>query len=265
MKNLNVTYIQSELYWEDVDKNLSHFSEKINTLKEPTDLIILPEMFTTGFSMNSKQLAEKEDGKTLQWLRQQSASNDALIIGSIIIAENNLYYNRLIAMYPDGTYNTYDKRHLFRMAQEDHHYASGSKRLIITHKGWRICPLICYDLRFPVWSRNNNGKNNDTVYDCLIYIANWPKPRNDAWKKLLWARAIENQAYVVGVNRVGNDGKKINYSGDSMVVDPKGVPISKATPNKSELITATLDWDVLDAFREKFPVKLDADNFEIIG
>ena len=256
--NLKVTIIQSELHWENVDANLAMFTDKINAIAEQTDIIVLPEMFTTGFSMDSIRLAETMDGKTVNWMKQQAVKKNAVITGSLIIEEGGRYFNRLVWAQPDETVFTYDKRHLFRMAEEDKHFSAGENRLIVEWKGWKICPLICYDLRFPVWSRNSLP-----AFDCLIYIANWPEARNEPWSKLLEARAIENQVYVVGVNRVGTDGKEISYSGDSAVVDPKGNAISDITPSLNKTITIELLKNDLEDFREKFPVGLDADDFEV--
>ena len=209
-RDLNITLVQSDLHWHDQDVNRDMFSQKIESLSEDTDLIILPEMFTTGFTMEAEQYAEEMDGATLQWMKKMSHKTQAVITGSIIIKEGGSYFNRLIWMRSDGTYDTYDKRHLFAMAGEHEHYTAGQSRLIIDIEGWRICPLVCYDLRFPVWARNNDE------YDVLIYTANWPSMRAAHWNKLLVARAIENQSYVAGVNRVGTDGKGYPYDGDSL-------------------------------------------------
>lgn len=256
--NLKVTIIQSDLHWENVDKNLATFTDKINAITEQTDIIVLPEMFTTGFSMDSIRLAEKMDGKTVFWMKQQAVKKNAVITGSLIIEEDGKYFNRLVWAQPDETVFIYDKRHLFRMAEEDKHFSAGENRLIVEWKGWKICPLICYDLRFPVWSRNSLP-----AFDCLIYVANWPEARKEPWSKLLEARAIENQVYVVGVNRIGLDGKEISYSGNSAIVDPKGNVISSVSPKLNEIVTIGLNKSDLEDFREKFPVGLDADDFEV--
>ena len=256
--NLKVTIIQSELHWENVDANLAMFTDKINAIAEQTDIIVLPEMFTTGFSMDSIRLAETMDGKTVNWMKQQAVKKNAVITGSLIIEEGGRYFNRLVWAQPDETVFTYDKRHLFRMAEEDKHFSPGENRLIVEWKGWKICPLICYDLRFPVWSRNSLP-----AFDCLIYVANWPEARKEPWCKLLEARAIENQVYVVGVNRVGTDGKEINYSGNSAVIDPKGNVISNIRQGLNQFLTIELNKNELEDFREKFPVALDADEFEV--
>jgi len=260
--NLKVSLIQSELHWESVDQNLEMFAEKIAASSSSTDIIVLPEMFNTGFSMDSSGLAETMDGKTVAWMKNQTTIINAVITGSLIIKENNNYYNRLIWAQPDGKLFTYDKRHLFRMAGEHNHFKAGEKRLIILYKGWRICPLICYDLRFPVWSRNI-AEEGSPAYDCLIYIANWPAVRKQPWSKLLEARAIENQCYVIGVNRVGEDGHGIAYSGNSVVVNPKGEVSSNIPENSDTTESVALSLTELNDFREKFPVSLDGDEFTL--
>ncbi len=254
---LNLTIVQSDLVWENVDANLEMFSKKLAPITN-TDIIVLPEMFNTGFSMNSKKLAETIDGKSVKWLKTKSNEKNAVIVASLIIKESNNYYNRLLWVNPDGTYKYYNKRHLFRMANEHNYYNAGSDEIIINYKGWRIKPLICYDLRFPVWSRNKND------YDLLIYIANWPEKRAEPWKILLKARAIENQAYVVGVNRVGTDGNNVIFSGDSAVIDAYGKVISKTKAHNDTFETISISLSELNKFRKKFPVGLDADNFNIL-
>jgi predicted amidohydrolase len=258
--NLKVSIIQSELHWENVDENLEMFTQKIKALSKSIDIIVLPEMFNTGFSMDSSELAETMGGKTIAWMKNQAIISDAIITGSLIIKENGNYYNRLIWVQPDSELYIYDKRHLFRMAGEHNYFAVGEKRLVVSYKGWRICPLICYDLRFPVWSRNTD-ENETPAYDCLIYIANWPAVRKQPWSKLLEARAIENQCYVIGVNRVGEDGNGIAYSGNSVVVNPKGDVISSISENADTSESIDLSLTELNDFREKFPVSLDGDEF----
>ena len=263
---LKISLIQSSLHWEDPKANCQALAQKINQLKS-TDLIILPEMFTTGFSMASTKLSEKMDGSSVHWMRSMAAKSDAVICGSLIIKEASRYYNRLIWMRPDGSYDHYDKRHLFRMADEDQHFSSGQKKLIVELKGWKICPLICYDLRFPVWSRNTFNTDRKTyshpAYDLLIYVANWPAPRATAWSKLLLARAIENQVYVAGVNRIGKDGNDVGYIGGSVIVDAKGEAIWEAGEGTEEAITLEINKESLNAFRKKFPLGMDADNFRL--
>ncbi len=257
MCDLRVAILQSELHWENVEKNLKLFSTQILAIESEVDLIVLPEMFNTGFTMNSEELAEPMNSVSMQWMLEMAKTKEAVITGSIIIEEGDKYFNRLIWMQPDGTNEYYDKRHLFRMMDENNHYAGGDKRLIVELKGWKICTMICYDLRFPVWSRNRND------YDCLLYIANWPTARREAWTTLLRARAHENQAYVIGVNRIGEDGNRISFSGDSVIIDPKGATICECEMEKEVTETATLSFSDLKDFREKFPISLDADSFEI--
>jgi len=257
MQDLKITLIQSALHWESTDANLAMFEEKIWQLKEQTDIIVLPEMFTTGFSMNAKALAEPMNFKAMRWLKQQAAQTKAVVTGSVIIRDGNRYYNRLFWAEPEGYISYYDKRHLFRMAGEEQVYSGGEKKLIKEVKGWKVCPLICYDLRFPVWSRNVNNE-----YDLLLYVANWPAARSSAWKVLLQARAVENLCYVAGVNRVGNDGNNHYYSGDSAVINYKG-EVLFTEADKEVIHTHTLNYEDLKAFRHKFPAHLDADNFTI--
>ena len=282
MQDLRITIIQSDLHWENIDANLKMFSRKISTIREKTDLIVLPEMFSTGFTMKNKAMAEKMDGKTVQWMRNMAKEKKCVITGSLIIKENGKYYNRLIWMMPNGEYKTYDKRHLFRYANEQNYYAAGKKKLIVELKGCKICPMICYDLRFPVWSRNNyplfispKGGNKHVqppspwekdgmgCYDVLLYIANWPERRNHPWKTLLMARAMENQCYVVGVNRVGNDGNNIYHSGDSAAINFKGEILSKTKGRKESVETVILSMKDLDTWRKKFPAWMDSDRFKL--
>ena len=255
MKNLTVTIIQSDLQWENKKANLQAFAEKIKSAPSVTDLIILPEMFTTGFSMKPETLAETMDGQTVRWMRQQAKSKGCAITGSFMCEEKGKYYNRLVWMNKDGSFKTYDKRHLFSMGDENNHYTAGTKRVTVTLNGWKICPLICYDLRFPVWSRNT--KTNP--YDLLLYIASWPAIRRQPWEILLRARAIENQCFVAGVNRIGPDGNGIAHNGLSAVINPKGKTICKTKNKQEDLQTVTLIREELDTFRDKFPVLNDAD------
>ena len=266
MADLKITVIQSELHWENIDENLGMFSEKISSIKVETDLIVLPEMFSTGFSMQPELLAEKMDGETVTWMKKISHQKNIILTGSIIIEDNGKYYNRLIWMLPNGTFGFYDKRHLFAFANEDQYYKPGSKRLIASVKGWRINLQICYDLRFPVWARQQAYKDNNEImaqeYDLLIYTANWPERRNLAWKTLLQARAIENQCYVIGVNRVGNDGNNIYHSGDSTVINAMG-EILYHKAHDEDVFTITLQKEDLDLIRNKFQFLRDADQFMI--
>jgi predicted amidohydrolase len=258
---MNIALIQSDIYWENKEKNFLHFSEKIKSLNENTDVIVLPEMFTTGFTMNSQKFAEKIGEKTTEWMLQMASEKKSCLTGSFITKENDSYYNTLLWAYPDGKFQFYHKRHLFRMAEEHKHYSSGKSKIICEYKGVKFLPLICYDLRFPVWSRNRFNVNNE-FYDVLIYVANWPQVRIDAWKKLLFARAIENLSYVVGVNRIGIDGTHKEYNGQSMAINFKGECIVDCEDN-DVIKVAKIDIDELKSFREKFPAYLDADDFNI--
>jgi len=261
MHDLTVTLIQQPLAWLDAKANRQHFADLIAPLVGHTNLIILPEMFNTGFSMDPVPVAELITGETLQWLTEQSAKSGAAITGSFTVQEGDKYYNRMVFMKPDGQYHCYDKRHLFRMGNEHHHYQGGSERLIVDYLGWRICPMVCYDLRFPVWSRNGyNDTQND--YDLLIFVANWPEPRRQHWLSLLRARAIENLSYVAGVNRLGTDGNGLEYSGDSMLFDAWGDEIIN-TGSEADSFTQTLDYQALRKYRKQFPAHLDADTFNL--
>jgi omega-amidase len=236
---------------------------KINALQEPTHVVILPEMFSTGFTMKPAALAETMDGETVQWMKRMAIQKKIIVTGSIIIQEGGQFFNRLIWMQPDGNYGYYDKRHLFAYAEEDRYFSAGSQRLIASVNGWRINLLICYDLRFPVWSRQAANGAEEAEYDMLIYVANWPERRSTAWKTLLKARAIENQCYVIGVNRVGKDGNDLNYTGDSMVVDAMGEVLYEKA-HEEDVFTITLDKESLQAIRNKIPFLKDADDFRIM-
>ena len=297
MQDLSVTLIQTDLYWENATANLANLEEKIAKISTQTDLIILPEMFNTGFTMNAKIVAEPMNLTTFKWLRQQAKKANAVVMGSFIVKcstgipsrdvddtgkdSRATYYNRLIWMRPDGSFERYDKRHLFRMGNEHLTFTGGTERIIVELKGWKICPLICYDLRFPVWSRQGKGEeeikdieegnvhnsqfithNSQLNYDLLIYIANWPAARSQVWDVLLQARAIENQSYCIGVNRVGNDGMGLNYSGNSAVIDFKGNPIFRQK-DLEVIHSHILNYQELIDFRTKFPAYLDADEFFI--
>jgi predicted amidohydrolase len=263
-ENLTVTLVQTSLHWQDIDANLQMLTEKSVAIGA-TDLIILPEVFTTGFSMDAPELAEEMDSsKAIAWMKQTAAAKNCVVTGSLIIAATRLrgkgkktFHNRLIWMNPDGTFQYYDKRHLFGFSREEEVFTAGNEKLIIDLKGWKICPLICYDLRFPVWSRNNvNG------YDLLLYVANWPERRIYAWRQLLVARAIENQAFVIGVNRTGNDGNDIYHSGDSMVVNALG-NILYHRQDEEDVFTMTLNYEDLKKVRETFQFLKDADSFSL--
>ena len=263
MSTLTVTLIQTNLVWENKKANLEMLQQKIESITEKTELVVLPEMFSTGFSMNAEKMAEAMDGETVQWMKKIAFQNKIILTVSLIIRENENFYNRLIWMLPNGQMGIYDKRHLFSYANEHEHYQPGNKKLIASVKGWKIHLQICYDLRFPVWARQPAG-DNETRYDLLINVANWPQKRNTAWKTLLRARAIENQAYVIGVNRVGDDENKIHYSGDSTLIDPLGAIIYHKE-NDEDVFTFTLRKDLVEETRAQFPFLNDADPFIIPG
>lgn len=258
MQDLRITIIQTSLHWEDNASNRKHFAKLIKPIRKgSTDLIILPEMFTSGFTMNVGKVHETMKGETIAWMLQTAKEKQAVVTGSLVTVDKKNYFNRLIWAQPDGKVMHYDKRHLFRMADEHLTYTAGEKRKVFLLNGWRICPLICYDLRFPVWSRNQEE------YDLLIYVANWPKRRSFAWKQLLIARAIENQCFTAGINRVGTDGKDIPYSGDSVVLNPLGKKIAACKPGSESVTTVTLSAAELEMLRTSFPVSKDADKFTI--
>ena len=255
-QDLRLALLQTELVWHDPAANRAHFEQLLARVGE-TDLVILPEMFTTGFSMESAALAEPADGSTAVWLREQARRIGAVVTGSLIVQdEDGRHRNRLLWATPEGELLHYDKRHLFRMAGEHEHYAPGEQRLVLTLKGWRIRPLICYDLRFPVWSR----AQDDT--DLLLYVANWPAPRRGHWNRLLPARAIENLCYVAAVNRIGSDGNGHPYAGDSQVLDFQGEPLVEAGA-VAGIFHTTLSATALTAYRERFPAQRDADAFRL--
>ena len=257
MRDLKVTLVQANLVWEDRGANLAQFDHHLARLQEKTHLVVLPEMFSTGFSMNVAKLAEGMDGPTVQWLQSKAAQVGLDIIGSVIIEEDGRYFNRLLWARPDGQLFKYDKRHLFRMAGEEKVYSAGDTHLTVELQGWQIRPFVCYDLRFPVWTRNVG-----MAYDLAIFIANWPEKRAAHWRALLAARAIENQSFVVGVNRVGEDGNGHPYCGDSSVIDPLG-NILFHNRNKACIQTVMLSSESPKAYRRSFPAWQDADTFTI--
>ncbi|MBL0340754.1 MAG: amidohydrolase [Bacteroidetes bacterium] len=259
MKDLKITLLQSTLFWEQPEANRNHFGKKLKDVrKNSTHLILLPELFTSGFTMNAKSVAESMEGPSVAWMLEMAENKNAVVCGSLVIKEKNKFFNRLIWAQPDGKIVHYDKRHLFRMAKEDKTYEQGKDRLLIDLNGWNICPLVCYDLRFPVWSRSKGE------IDLLVYIANWPSRRSYPWKQLLIARAIENQCFVAGLNRIGMDGNNILHSGDSVALDPLGMSISTIKANKESVETCTLKYKQLEELRASFPVLKDADKFKII-
>ena len=262
MPDLSFTLIQTALKWEDKDANLLMLEQKINSLQQ-AQVVILPEMFSTGFSMKPEVLAESMNGRTVEWMKKTAAAKKIILTGSVIIEEEGNFYNRLIWMLPNGQYGYYNKRHLFAYGEEDQHYSAGTQRLIASVSGWKINLMVCYDLRFPVWARQQFDEEQGFEYDVLIYVANWPERRNTAWKALLQARAIENQCYVIGVNRVGKDGNDIYHSGDSMVIDPLGAILYEKA-HEEDLFTIRLEREHLEQVRERFPFWRDADRFRIL-
>jgi len=262
-QDLKITIIQSDLFWEDTKKNLRQYDQQLELLDEETDLIVLPEMFSTGFAISPLRIAQAMDGPSMQWMAQKAKERSCVVTGSLAISEGGRFYNRLIWMNPDGTYQYYNKRHLFRMGNEQQFFAPGQEKLIVEIRGWKICPLVCYDLRFPVWSRNRYSEEVYD-YDLLIYVANWPAPRAIVWKSLLIARALENMCYVAGVNRIGIDGHGVAHQGDSSVIDFKGRQLTAMIPNIKGINTMSLNLSDLLTFRRNFQVGPDWDQFEII-
>jgi len=258
VQDLNVTLVQASLAWQDPATNRRRLGELIGARPGATDLIVLPEMFTTGFTMDPAPNAETMDGPSVAWLADLARSHDVTICGSLVIGQDGRFHNRLLWMSPSGECRHYDKRHLFRMAGEHERYTAGTRRELMRLKGWRICPLICYDLRFPVWSRGADA------FDLQLFVANWPAARSSAWRTLLPARAVENQCYCVGVNRVGTDGNGIAYAGDSLVADYLGNVMAHLGAAES-VMTVTLDGAALASYREKFPAWRDADAFRLEG
>jgi len=257
MENLNIALVQADLAWENTTKNLEQFEEKLGNVNAEVDLFILPEMFSTGFSMNAENLAESSEGPTLKWMKRMAKENKAALTGSIITKDNGKFYNRLYFVFPDGTYKHYDKRHTFTLAKENETYSAGNDRLLVEYKGWKICPLICYDLRFPVWARNT------VDYDLLIYVANWPKARILAWDVLLQARAIENMAYCAGVNRTGLDGNKYEYTGHSAVYDCLGKALFDQETEAEFTKVVILNKKHLNETRKKLRFLQDRDKFTL--
>lgn len=261
--HLRVSLVQAATRWHDADANRALYASLVEPLAGRTDLVVLPETFTSGFSNAAVETAEGMDGPTLPWLRALAAQVDAVVCGSAVVREGDAVFNRFLWMTPDGTCLHYDKRHLFRMAGEHTRYAAGAARPVFTLRGWRVLPQVCYDLRFPVWLRNRFDAGRQALdYDLAIFVANWPAPRRHAWRTLLAARAIENLAYVVGVNRVGEDGNGLAYSGDSAALDPLGEPLV-ALGAQAQVATAVLERAVLDGHRARFPAWMDADRFTL--
>jgi omega-amidase len=262
MSTLHLSLIQADLRWQDKPANLSMLEDQIRPLAGKTELVILPEMFNTGFCLEPDLMAEEMDGPTVGWMKKLAADCRIILTGSLIIREDGHYFNRLIWMLPNGQYGWYDKRHRFAFAGEDRQFTAGTKRLIAAVKGWRVNLQVCYDLRFPVWARQTL-QNGEPEFDLLIYVANWPERRSHAWETLLQARAIENQCYVAGVNRVGNDGNGIYHKGDSMVIDPLGSVLIKQQETAG-VFSIEIDKKTLAAVREKMPFWKDADQFNLL-
>ncbi len=271
MADLNISIVQANLVWEDPAANRLMLEQMLNTLPAHAEVVFLPEMFSTGFSMQPERLAEPMDGPTINWMTQQARQRRIILCGSLIIEEEGLYYNRLIWMLPTGQYGTYNKRHLFSYAHEEEHYTAGDSRLIASVKGWKLNLQICYDLRFPTWARqqqqpseSHNGHTElEPEYDVLVYVANWPERRSFAWKSLLTARAIENQCYTIGVNRVGDDGNGVYHSGDSSIIDPLGATVC-TNQGEAAVHTYTLSRSHLTEVRRQFRFLNDADQFMIV-
>jgi omega-amidase len=262
MQDLKTALIQSYILWEDIPGNLSNFDQKLHEIGDQQDLIVLPEMFSTGFTMNVEKCAESENGLALKWMKEKAKSQNSLITGSLLIEDQGRYFNRMFWVRADGSYESYNKRHLFSMAGEQNKISQGKDKRIVSLNGWNFNLQICYDLRFPVWSKNNQSEGKFD-YDILLYVANWPEIRSHAYKSLLVARAIENQCYVIWVNRIGNDNNGIYHSGDSVVVNPSGKIIAQAGAGKEETLSVTLSGYALVNFRDKFRFNLDWDSFAI--
>jgi len=264
MHDLRISLVQGDTRWHDPAANRAYYGHLLAPLHGTTDLVLLPETFTSGFSNDAITQAETMEGPTIAWLREQAKAIDAAICGSVQIREGDGVYNRLCFVTPDGALKTYDKRHLFRYAKEHERYAAGRDRITVEWKGWRICPLVCYDLRFPVFSRNRFDveRKGGLDYDLLLYVANWPSARAHAWNLLLRARAVENLCFVAGLNRVGTDGNGLHYSGESAVIDFQGRPLSECA-DEEVVVTTTLPARELLAHREHFPAMFDADAFEL--
>jgi omega-amidase len=262
MQDLIVSIVQTDIIWKDVSANLSRLDKKINSIIGPTHLIILPEMFNTGFVVTPELLDNYESQRSVDWMTKKAHEKNSVICGSMITKINNVYFNRLYWVLPNGSIETYDKRHLFSLGGEDQHFEGGSTFKIFEYKSWKIKPLICYDLRFPVWSKNTY-ENKQYAYDLLIYVANWPAARSYAWERLLTARAIENQSYVAGVNRIGKDGRGTPHKGLSGIVEPKGQWISEQVENSESIQSHKLSIESLIDYRNKFTVAPDWDRFTI--
>ena len=258
MHPLKISIVQTDIAWENKQENLRMLREKLHALRGTTEIVVLPEMFSTGFTMKSRELAEPVSGITVRILKELAADFQLALCGSFICSERSNYYNRAFFITPEGEEFYYDKRHLFRMGNEAEYFSAGNNKLIISYRGWNICLLVCYDLRFPVWSRNVNNE-----YDLLIYMASWPQARRLAWDTLLCARALENMCYVCGVNRIGVDGNKLIYNGGSVVFSAIGEVLASVPDGEEGIETVSLSLISLQQLRDKFPVWKDADAFRL--
>ncbi|MBC3756948.1 amidohydrolase [Hyunsoonleella sp. SJ7] len=256
-EELKIALLQSDLVWENPEENRINFTNKIEEIQEGVDVIVFPEMFTTGFTMHAENVAENMDGDTVKWMQHFAKSKGSAIVGSIVVSDNDKFYNRLLFVEPSGKISYYNKRHTFTLVGEDKVYAAGTEKVIIDYKGWKICPMICYDLRFPVWSRNVED------YDILLYVANWPIPRIDAWDTLLKARAIENMCYSIGVNRVGADGENINYNGNSSAYNVLGQKLTSIPLGKEHTEIITLQKKHINRYRNRLKFLDDRDSFSL--
>lgn len=262
--DLRVTLIQADTRWHDAAGNRAMYGALARECGQGSDLVVLPETFTSGFTNETLGNAEGVSGASVEWLRALARELGAVVTGSVVTHDGDCYYNRLLWMRPDGTHAQYDKRHLFRYANEHERYTAGTERLVVEIKGWRVCPMVCYDLRFPVFARNRfDRETNFFDYDALLYVANWPSPRHYAWQTLLRARAIENLSYCIGVNRVGSDGNQLTYLGGSVVLDPLGLPLVECG-SQPQAVTTTMSLQALHAHRTRFPFHVDADDFELM-
>jgi len=256
MNDLTISLVQSKLVWQQPQANCAHISKALLEHNTNTDLIVLPEMFNSGFTLDAMKVAESMDGETVNWMQELATEHQAAVTGSLVIRENQQNFNRMVIAFPDGNLKWYDKKHLFRMAKEQERYSAGSKRVIVNWQGWRIALYVCYDLRFPVWCRNQN----DT--DLMLFVASWPAVRSYPWQTLLKARAMENLCYVCGVNRIGTDANGVEYQGDSGVLDMAGHDICQLN-DRDTIQTVRLSAENLNQFRNKFPAHLDADSFQV--
>jgi predicted amidohydrolase len=262
MNDLRITLVQAATCWHDPAANRAMYGELVRGVAGRADLVVLPETLTSGFTNETLGNAEGPDGESARWFSALARETGATLTGSMVTRDGDRYYNRLYWMRPDGSSATYDKRHLFRFAGEHLRYAAGGERLLVEINGWRVCPLVCYDLRFPVYLRNRWDPQRGFDYDLMLFVANWPSPRHHAWQTLLRARAIENLSYVAGVNRTGTDGNQLNYLGGSAVLGPQGLPLVECG-DQVQVVTTTLSATVLAAHRERFPFQLDADEFSL--